>query len=143
MTSDNYVLLSVEDSDSDFHLIKMAVRDWGPQLTVCRAYDGEQAIAFLSQTGEFERVPRPDLILLDAQLPKLDGFGVLEYIQSSAELSSVSVVMFTTLSEALIVNRALSLGARAVIRKPVRFDEFRQQLKAVYLNHLHSMPEVA
>jgi len=143
MTTDEEVLLSVEDSDADFNLIKMAVRNLSPHLTVYRAYDGEQAIAFLSRSGEYQRVPRPHLVLLDSQLPKMDGFGVLEYLSTSPELSSIPVVLFTASSHPLEIRRALALGARTVIQKPVRFDQFREQLRAVYQRHMQSLSAVA
>ncbi len=112
-------------------------------MTVCRAYDGEQAIDFLERSGEYKGVARPDLILLDAQLPKLNGFEVLEYIKKDEQLRSITVVMFTALPESPEVRRALALGADAVIRKPVRFEEFRQQLQEVYRKHLEALPAVA
>jgi CheY-like chemotaxis protein len=143
MALEEQILLSVEDSDSDFHLIKMAVRDLGPNLTVFRAYDGEQAIAFLNQSGDYKSVPRPHLVLLDAQLPRLSGLQVLEHIKSSEALRSIAVVMFTSFSDPQEVQQALKLGADTVLRKPVRFDEFREKLQIVYRQHLETFAAVA
>jgi CheY-like chemotaxis protein len=130
------VLLSVEDRDSDFQLIKMAIHHLGLDVTIFRAYDGEQAIAFLDRSGEYERSPRPSLVLLDIQIRKMDGFGVLEHAKSNESLRSIPVVMFTSSSNPREIERALAMGAEKVITKPIRFQQFKEQVESVCLDHL-------
>jgi CheY-like chemotaxis protein len=86
--------------------------------------DGEQAMAFLRQQGEYADLPRPDLVLLDLNLPRMDGRQVLDAIKSDPELSSIPVVVLTTSESEDDVLRSYSLHANAYVTKPVDFDRF-------------------
>jgi CheY-like chemotaxis protein len=86
--------------------------------------DGEQAMAFLRQEGEYADLPRPDLVLLDLNLPRMDGRQVLDAIKSDPELSSIPVVVLTTSEAEDDVLRSYSLHANAYVTKPVDFERF-------------------
>lgn len=72
---DDRVLLSVEDNDADFYVIQMALKQANIAIQVCRAHDGEEAISFLKRSGRFHGAPRPHMILLNLQMPRIDGSG--------------------------------------------------------------------
>ena len=112
------VLLSVEDSDSEYYVIKMALEEARIPIHLCRVSDGQQALWFLQKTHGYELAPRPDLILLNLNLPKKDGFEVLTEIQASELLRSIPVIVFTSSSLATEKKKALALGARDYIAKP-------------------------
>jgi chemotaxis family two-component system response regulator Rcp1 len=87
------VLLSVEDSDAEYYIIQLAVQELKIPVQLCRVADGEQALWFLQRAHGYEVAPRPDLILLDLNLPKKDGFEILAEIRASASLRSIPVVV--------------------------------------------------
>jgi CheY-like chemotaxis protein len=113
-----HVLLSVEDSDSDYYIIKMGVEESGIPVDLQRVGDGEQALWFLQRSHGFELAPRPDLILLNLNLPRKNGFEVLAEIRGDASLAAIPVVIFTTASLAQERKKALAHGAEDYISKP-------------------------
>ncbi len=120
------VLLSVEDSDAEYQLIKLAVEEAQVPVRLCRVLDGEEALRFLQRAGGYEVAPRPDLILLNLNLPKRDGFQVLAAIRATDSLSSIPVVMFTSSSRESERRKALELGADDFISKPGTLEELLQ-----------------
>ena len=112
------VVLSVEDSDTEYYIIKIAVQECGLPVTLHRAADGEQALRFLSRTHGYEAAPRPDLILLDMTLPKEDGFQVLSEIRMTESLRSIPVVIFTSSVMDAARKKAIAFGADDCISKP-------------------------
>jgi CheY-like chemotaxis protein len=111
-------VLYVEDNADDFLLFKLASRKCGTPFSLQHAADGEQAVAYLSGTGEFadrEEHPFPDLVLLDLKMPRLDGFEVLQWIRTNPVTKTLPVV----------VRRALELGANSYAVKPARFEELQ------------------
>jgi two-component system response regulator len=125
------ILLSVEDSDAEFQLIKMAVEDSGVAVVLLRACDGEEALQFLTRGPGHETAPRPHLILLDVNLPKRNGFDVLAEIRGTEELCSLPVVMFTSSSSANEKRKALALGANDFISKPMALEDLSETVGAV------------
>ena len=89
--------------------------------------DGAEAIAYLQGDGRFAnraRFPLPDLLLLDINMPKVDGFGVLKWVRSNSELSNLRVVMLTTSDEMNDIDKAYSMGVNSYVVKPVKFTSF-------------------
>ena len=126
-----YVLLSIEDNDADYWVIKMALEERGVPVQVCRVLDGEQGLLFLQRTDGYEAAPRPHLILLDINLPKKNGLDVLAHIRSTESLRSIPVVMFTSSSLEWERNKALALGAEDFISKPGTLDGLTAALSSV------------
>ena len=93
--------------------------------------DGEKALQFLRRVGPYEGVVRPDLVLLDLNLPKVDGREVLAAVKSDSDLRMIPVVVLTTSASDADVLRAYGLGANCYITKPVGFDEFRRIVRAI------------
>jgi CheY-like chemotaxis protein len=132
------VLLSVEDSDADYYLIRMAVRETGIAVEICRASDGEQALAFLCRSRGYEASPRPDLILLDLNLPGKNGLEVLSHIQASDSLLFIPIVVFTSSSLAKDKEKALELGAQDYIPKPHSLNGLADTITSVCSRYLGS-----
>ena len=118
------VLLYVEDEDAAVFLLETALREADIEVELCRVSDGEQALAFLTHSAGFEKVPRPNLILLDLNLPRKNGLEVLAEIFESDSLREIPVIVFTSSSLATDRKRSLALGARHYITKPSTFDGF-------------------
>ncbi|MBZ6138156.1 MULTISPECIES: response regulator [Streptomyces] len=117
-------VLLVEDDPGDELMTREAFEDnkIGNTLHVVR--DGEEALDFLYRRGLHTQVPRPDLILLDLNLPKYDGRQVLEKIKSDQDLSDIPVVVLTTSSAEEDILRSYKLHANAYVTKPVDLDQF-------------------
>ncbi|APY89874.1 response regulator [Streptomyces alfalfae] len=117
-------VLLVEDDPGDELMTREAFEDnkIGNTLHVVR--DGEEALDFLYRRGEHTGAPRPDLILLDLNLPKYDGRQVLEQIKSDAELTDIPVVVLTTSAAEEDILRSYKLHANAYVTKPVDLDQF-------------------
>ncbi|MEU6538463.1 response regulator [Streptomyces sp. NPDC047000] len=117
-------VLLVEDDPGDELMTREAFEDnkIGNTLHVVR--DGEEALDFLYQREQHAGAPRPDLILLDLNLPKYDGRQVLEQIKSDAELSLIPVVVLTTSAAEEDILRSYRLHANAYVTKPVDLDQF-------------------
>ncbi|MFD4575336.1 response regulator [Streptomyces sp. NPDC058417] len=117
-------VLLVEDDPGDELMTREAFEDnkIGNTLHVVR--DGEEALDFLYRRGAHEGAPRPDLILLDLNLPKYDGRQVLERIKSDADLSDIPVVVLTTSAAEEDILRSYKLHANAYVTKPVDLDQF-------------------
>lgn len=117
-------ILLVEDSLSDIELTKMGLREGkiANNLNVVR--DGEAAMAFLRREGDYAGVPRPDLVLLDLNLPGKDGREVLAEIKTDPQLRQIPVVILTTSQAEEDIVRAYGLHANAYMTKPVGFEGF-------------------
>jgi two-component system, chemotaxis family, response regulator Rcp1 len=124
-------VLLVEDSPGDVRLTREAFKDAKVHINLHVASDGTEAMAFLGRQGEQANVPRPDLILLDLNLPKKDGREVLEEIKESPALKSIPVVILTTsVSEADIL-RSYRLHANCYITKPVGLNGFLEVIESI------------
>jgi CheY-like chemotaxis protein len=117
-------VLLVEDDPGDELMTREAFEDnkIGNTLHVVR--DGEEALDFLYRRGDHTDAPRPDLILLDLNLPKYDGRQVLEKIKSDPELAHIPVVVLTTSAAEEDILRSYKLHANAYVTKPVDLDQF-------------------
>ena len=117
-------VLLVEDDPGDVLMTREAFEDYKVHNQLHVVNDGEQAMAFLRQEGEYAGLPRPDLVLLDLNLPRMDGRQVLDAIKSDPDLSSIPVVVLTTSEAEDDVLRSYSLHANAYVTKPVDFERF-------------------
>jgi CheY-like chemotaxis protein len=117
-------VLLVEDSVADIRLTKEALRDGKVVNQLHVARDGEEALNFLHQRGEFTNAPRPDLVILDLNLPKLDGKEVLSDMKNDDSLKSIPVAVLTTSSAERDIIESYSLGANCYLTKPVDLEQF-------------------
>ncbi|MEU8698944.1 response regulator [Streptomyces sp. NPDC048680] len=117
-------VLLVEDDPGDELMTREAFEDNKIRNTLHVVRDGQEALDFLYRRGEYGGAPRPDLILLDLNLPKYDGRQVLEQIKQDPELSLIPVVVLTTSSAEEDILRSYKLHANAYVTKPVDLDQF-------------------
>ncbi len=119
-------ILLVEDDPGDVVLIREAFAEQKVGNSINVVSDGVQALEFLRREGELGSAERPDLILLDLNLPRKSGAEVLAEVKGDPELSMIPVVVLTTSSSEEDVVRAYRHHANAFITKPVEFDRFRE-----------------
>ena len=138
-----YVLL-VEDNRNDEALTIRAFRKNNILNEIVVTRDGAEALAHLFP-GDGADVGRPTFILLDLKLPKVDGLEVLHRIRADPRTRHVPVIVLTTSAQDEDVIASYSLGANAYVRKPVRFSDFAEAVKAIgvfWLLHSEPMPDV-
>ena len=124
-------VLLVEDDPGDVMMTREAFQDYKLHNQLHVVSDGAEAMAFLRQEGEYAGRPRPDLVLLDLNLPRMDGRQVLEAIKSDPELASIPVVVLTTSENEDDVLRSYSLHANAYVTKPVDFARFIEVVRQI------------
>jgi CheY-like chemotaxis protein len=117
-------VLLVEDDPGDELMTREAFEDNKIRNTLHVVRDGQEALDFLYRRGEYADAPRPDLVLLDLNLPRYDGRQVLEQIKGDPELSLIPVVVLTTSSAEEDILRSYKLHANAYVTKPVDLDQF-------------------
>jgi CheY-like chemotaxis protein len=124
-------ILLVEDNPGDVRLTQEALRDYKFQNNLHVAKDGVEALRFLKREGSDEGAPRPDLILLDLNLPRKDGREVLEEIKADPSLRRIPVVVLTTSKAEEDIVRAYDLNANCYITKPVDFEQFIKVVQSI------------
>jgi CheY-like chemotaxis protein len=121
---DRIEILLIEDDPGDTMMIREAFLDNKITNRLTSLADGEQAIEYLHRRGEYADAPRPDLILLDLNLPRKDGHEVLREIKEDEDLCVIPVVVLTTSAAEEDILRSYKLHANAYVTKPVDFDQF-------------------
>ena len=122
-------ILLVEDSSDDADLMKEALRQGTLPLRVSWVEDGEQALAFLHRREPFRDAPRPDLILLDLRLPRMNGQEVLEVIRADRKLRCIPVVIMTANDAA--ISELYDYHPNCCVAKPADQDEFRLAVRKI------------
>ncbi len=117
-------LLLVEDNPGDIRLTEEALKDGPVKVNLSVARDGVEAVEFLMQRGKYANAPRPDLILLDLNLPRKNGREVLNEIKADPHLRQIPVVVMTTSRSEQDIEIAYELNANCYITKPIELDEF-------------------
>jgi two-component system, chemotaxis family, response regulator Rcp1 len=130
-TSRPVEILLVEDNPGDVRLTREALRDSKVLSTLAVVRDGEEALAYLRREPPFAAVPRPDLILLDLNLPRRDGREVLASVKADPALRSIPVVILTSSDAERDIARAYELNANCYITKPVDLDQFTTVVRAI------------
>jgi CheY-like chemotaxis protein len=124
-------VLLVEDDPADVVLIQEAFENNALRNTLHVAEDGVEAMAYLRAEGRHAGAPRPDLILLDLNLPRKDGREVLSEIKADARLRSIPVVVLTTSEAEDDIARSYDLHANAYVAKPVDFGDFEEVVRRI------------
>jgi chemotaxis family two-component system response regulator Rcp1 len=124
-------ILVVEDNEGDVHLMREALKRAKVSNTVHVASDGVEAMEFLRRQGPFSKAPRPDLVLLDLNLPNMDGREVLDEMKKDEILRTIPVVVVTSSAAEQDVVRTYSLNANAYVTKPVDLHQFLHVIGAV------------
>lgn len=123
-------VLLVEDNEGDVRLIREVLKDGKVALTLHTVQDGEEAMGFLFRKGRYERACRPDIVLLDLNLPGKDGREVLREMKDDPDLRRIPVVVLTTSSADEDVLKAYNLHANAYLTKPVKLGDFVAIMKS-------------
>jgi CheY-like chemotaxis protein len=124
-------ILLVEDEPGDVRLMIEAMRQAKVRNTLRVVEDGQEALDYLFRRPPFENAPRPDLILLDLNLPRRDGHEVLKTIKADALLRSIPVVILTTSEADTDIARCYNQHASCYITKPVDLNQFLQVIKSI------------
>ena len=124
-------ILLIEDNAGDARLAKEALRDAKVRNNLTWISDGIDALAYLRREGKYDKAPRPDLILLDLNLPRKDGREVLSEIKADERIKCIPVVILTTSQAEEDVLRAYHLNANCYIPKPVDLDRFIKVVKTI------------
>ncbi len=124
-------ILLVEDNPGDADLAREALADSKLHNMLYVVGDGEAAMEFLQRTGNYADAPRPDLILLDLNLPKKDGREVLAEIKSDDDLKLIPVVILTTSSSDEDILRSYNLHANCYITKPIDLNQFIKVVRSI------------
>lgn len=124
-------LLLVEDNPGDVRLTREALKESKVWSNLNVVEDGEAALAFMRQEGAYSNAPRPDIILLDLNLPKRDGREVLSIIKADENLKRIPVVILTTSQSEEDILKSYNLNANCYITKPVDFEKFITVVRAI------------
>lgn len=124
-------VLLVEDSPGDVRLTQEAFRDANQDIRLHVATDGVEAMTFLRREGIHAHAPRPDLILLDLNLPKMDGREVLAHIKDDASLKTIPTVILTTSEAEADIVKSYQLQANCYLSKPVQLDAFESLVGSI------------
>jgi two-component system, chemotaxis family, response regulator Rcp1 len=126
-----FQILLVEDNPADVLLTQEAFSESKIRHRLWCVTDGEQALQFLRQTGEYGDAPRPDVVLLDLNLPKKDGREILAEIKADPTLRQIPVIVLTTSKSEQDIFRAYKLHANCYLTKPVDLDEFVAKIRSL------------
>ncbi len=124
-------ILLVEDSPADVRLTKEALKEEKMHINLNVVGDGVEAMQFLRKEGRFQKAAKPDLILLDLNLPKKDGREVLKEMKTSNDLKSIPVVILTVSKAEEDVLKTYNLHANCYITKPLDLDQFSHVVKSI------------
>jgi chemotaxis family two-component system response regulator Rcp1 len=124
-------VLLVEDSPGDVRLTREAFREANESVQLHVATDGVEAMAFLKQAGAQAASPRPDIILLDLNLPKMDGREVLSHIKADDNLKTIPTIILTTSDAEADIVRSYELQANCYLTKPGQLEGFENLVKSI------------
>jgi chemotaxis family two-component system response regulator Rcp1 len=124
-------VLLVEDSPGDVRLTREAFREANGSVQLHVAADGVEAMAFLRREGDHADAPRPDFILLDLNLPRMDGREVLAHIKADESLRTIPTVILTTSDADEDILKSYELNANAYLTKPVTLEAFEKLVKSI------------
>ena len=136
-------ILVVDDDDADALMISEALAAAEPPAVVNRAVDGQEALDYLHRVGRFADAHRPDLILLDLNMPRMDGRETLSAIKNDDELKAIPVVILTTSGETPDIMASYQRRANAYVTKPFGVDDFEAAVKQIdrFFREVAKLPE--
>ena len=124
-------VLLVEDSPGDVRLTRDAFRETNESIRLHVAVDGVEAMDFLKKRGTFVGAPRPDFILLDLNIPKMDGREVLAQIKKDNDLKTIPTIILTTSDSEVDIKKSYELQANCYLKKPVQLEDFESVVKSI------------
>jgi CheY-like chemotaxis protein len=141
----NLQILVVDDDDADALMISEALEAADSNATVTRVADGREALDYLHREGKFSEVDRPDLILLDLNMPRMDGRETLAAIKNDERLKAIPVVILTTSGAAPDIVSSYQHRANAYVTKPFGLDDFEATVRQIdhFYREVASLPTAA
>ena len=124
-------ILMVDDNPADFELVRETFEEQALPGTLSSVRDGDEALRYLRGAAPYSAAPRPDLILLDLNIPGKDGFAILNEIRIDQALSCIPIVILTSSSSEQDIDRSYQLGANAYVVKPVGLDQFSGLVRSI------------
>jgi CheY-like chemotaxis protein len=128
-------ILVADDDRNDFLLIQLAFQKAGLSVALSHVLDGQQAVDYLTASGQFKDragQPLPDLLLLDLKMPKMDGFDVLTFLRNDPSLQQMRVVVLSASQIQEDIEKALELGAKRFLTKPADFMELVEMARHIF-----------
>lgn len=125
------IILLVDDNPADVDLSREALQETLHRIQVESVGDGEEALAFLKRKGIHAEKSRPDLVILDLNLPKIDGRAVLAEIKADAHLQDIPIVVFSTSGSMPDIGRSYELGANCYISKPGNLNDYLAAVQSI------------
>ena len=143
MTNRQVEILLAEDNEDDIIIIQEVFADMELTAIISTVRDGEEALAYLRREGKYKMARVPNVVLLDINMPKKNGFEVLEEMKKEPRLQSLPIIMLTMSQREEDVIRSYTNGACSYIQKPVCLDQFRERLKQFehYWTGVSQIPE--
>ncbi|MDY7032233.1 MAG: response regulator [Thermodesulfobacteriota bacterium] len=132
MNQEAVKILLVEDNDDHIELTQRALKENGVLNVIYVVKDGKEALDYLYNRDKYSdkaEAPKPELILLDVKLPKIDGFEVLKQVKNDPDLKPIPIIMLTTSSRDEEIAKGYSEGANSYVTKPVDFNKFVAKIK--------------
>lgn len=123
------IVLMAEDNPDHVFLARESLREAHLNVDLHVVETGDRCLAFLRQEPPYQDAPRPDLLLLDVNMPRMDGYEVMEEISRDESLRSLTVIVLTTSPSVVDINRMYALGCKSYITKPVDFESFTAAVK--------------
>ena len=127
----DFVVLLVEDEPADVHLTRMAFNKSRLLVQLCDVGDGVEALAFLRQQAPYQDAPRPDIILLDLNMPRMDGKTLLQHLKQDDDLKQIPAIVLTTSEAESDIVDTYNLGCAGFVTKPVDLVQFLQAIQNV------------
>ena len=124
-------LLMIDDDQSDLYLAKRAFKKCGTPVNVQVARHGEEALSLLRQEGAHEEAKRPDLILLDLNMPRMNGHEFLERMKADDELKSIPIIVMSMSESDVDIEKSYNLQASAYISKPIELEAFSEVIRSL------------
>lgn len=142
-TSKAIEILLVEDNPADVRLIAETMKDFKSRNNINLVKDGVEAMAFLGKSGNYSDAVRPDMIILDLNLPKKNGFEILKEIKQDLDLRNIPVIVLSTSDSQKDITMAYELQAACFVTKPVGLDDFIRTVKQIenFWTGLVQLPE--
>ena len=128
---DSLTILLVEDDPGHARLIEKNLRRNQVTNAIVTLHDGRQAVSYIFREDPFEHAPKPALVLLDLNLPKLNGYKVLERMKGDERTRHIPVVVLTTTDDSREIQKCYDLGCNIYITKPVDYDQFTQAMHKI------------
>ncbi len=130
-TTEDPIILMVDDDEDDCLMVRDALAELNLPSVFRTVEDGEELMSYLHRRGKFTDAPRPNLILLDLNMPRKDGREALEELKGDNELRSIPVVVLTTSDSDTDIMRCYDLGGNAYVRKPATYDALVEMMRAI------------